>query len=162
MAGTSNDPEPSTFETKIFGRGLRDERPRYSTDSTNWEGLAHARLPADAWAYVHGSAGQRETDDKNRAAFRKWSIVPRRLVDMRGRMPDLSVTVFGQRMPFPVALAPVGVQTIFHRHGELASSRAAGREKVPFIFSSASSTSPEAVAEANGADAVRWYQIQLH
>lgn len=159
MGSTTNNPEPSTFENDIFRRGLQDQRPRFTTDSSKWAHLAHERLSADAWAYVHGSAGQRETDDKNLAAFRKWSIVPERLVDMKGSLPDMSATVFGQRVPFPIALAPVGVQSIFHHRGEIASAKAAGLEKVPFIFSSASSTSPEAVAEANGASSLRWYQV---
>ena len=160
MAGSTTAPQPIAFENDIFRRGLQDERPTFTTDSKQWEGMAHARLGIESWSYVHGSAGQRETDDKNVEAFRKWSIVPRRLVDMKGSLPDLSVTVFGQRIPFPIALAPVGVQSIFHHKGEIASARAAAKQKVPFVFSSAASTSPEAVAEANGANSVRWYQVR--
>jgi lactate 2-monooxygenase len=152
-------PDPAQYEAEAYAKGITYQRTRYTYDCKQWEALARDRLPVEAFNYVHCSAGTRETDDKNREAFRKWSIVPRRLVDQHERMPDMSVTVLGHKLPFPIALAPVGVQTIFHPYGETASARAAGKERVPYIFSSASSTSPEKVAEANGAESVRFYQL---
>jgi len=104
-------PSASAYEAQIYQKGLSFERTRYTFDTTKWQEMAHERLSHEAWNYVHCSAGQRETDDKNREAFRRYSIVPRRLVDMHKRMPDLSVEVLGQKIPFPIALAPVGVQT---------------------------------------------------
>jgi lactate 2-monooxygenase len=67
-------------------------------------------------------------------------------------------TLFGVKLPSPVLLAPVGVQGILHEDGELATARAAGRVGVPFIMSSLSTRSIEAVAKANG-DGHRWYQL---
>jgi isopentenyl diphosphate isomerase/L-lactate dehydrogenase-like FMN-dependent dehydrogenase len=66
--------------------------------------------------------------------------------------------VLRKEHPFPVAIAPVGVQRIFNPEGEMASARAAAKEDVPYIMSTASSTSIEGVAKANG-DGVRWYQL---
>ena len=43
----------------------------------------------------------------------------------RRRERDLSTTVLGTEMPAPLMLAPIGVQTIVHDDGELASARAA-------------------------------------
>jgi lactate 2-monooxygenase len=57
-----------------------------------------------------------------------------------------------------VILAPVGVQGILHKDGELATARAAGTVGVPMIMSTASTRSIEAVAKANG-DGHRWYQL---
>ena len=58
----------------------------------------------------------------------------------------------------PILVAPIGVQGIMHRDGELATARAAAKVGVPFIMSSASSRSIEDVAEANGAGP-RWFQL---
>jgi isopentenyl diphosphate isomerase/L-lactate dehydrogenase-like FMN-dependent dehydrogenase len=55
-------------------------------------------------------------------------------------------------------LAPVGVQSIVHEDGELATARAAHALGVPMILSTASSNTIEDVAEAN-ADGQRWYQL---
>lgn len=153
------DPDPLAYETSIFQKGLHYEKPRFPFDSTSWEPLALSRLSIESKNYIHGSAGTRETDDKNRAAFRKWSIVPNRLVDTDNKMPDLSVTVLGQKLPFPIAIAPVGVQRIFNPDGEEAAARAAAKEKVPYTLSTASSTSIEDVASANGEGGVRWFQL---
>jgi lactate 2-monooxygenase len=57
-----------------------------------------------------------------------------------------------------VLLAPIGVQTIVHPDGELASARAAAEIGLPLMTSTASATSMEEVAEANG-DSPRWYQL---
>lgn len=47
---------------------------------------------------------------------------------------------------------------IFNPDGEEAVARAAAKENVPFIMSTASSTSIEDVAKANG-DSTRWFQL---
>ena len=115
------------------------------------------RMSAESTGYVVGNAGSGETYRKNREAFQKWSIVPRRMVKTSA-FPDLSTHVLGQRIPVPIAIAPVGVQRIFNPDGEVASAAAAAKEQVPYIMSTASSTSIEDVAKANG-DGTRWYQL---
>lgn len=47
---------------------------------------------------------------------------------------------------------------IFNPDGEEATARAAAKQNVPYIMSTASSTSIEDVAEANG-EGVRWFQL---
>jgi lactate 2-monooxygenase len=61
-------------------------------------------------------------------------------------------------MPAPVMLAPIGVQTLLHEEGELASARAAAGLGLPLITSTASATSMEEIAEANE-DGPRWFQL---
>ena len=91
----------------------------------------------------------------NREAFRRWRIVPRMLEDVSER--DLSTTVLGTAMPAPVLLAPVGVQSIVHPDGELASARAAASLGVPYVASTAASHPLEDIAGA--AATARWYQL---
>ncbi|MBD2895047.1 Lactate 2-monooxygenase [Actinomadura sp. RB99] len=145
------------FQNSIYLQGLGDVRPPLPTDLTKLEGLAEGVLSAQAFGYVAGSAGSEATARANRDAFDRWRIVPRFLRDVAHR--DLSVEVLGTAMPSPVLLAPIGVQSIFHPDGELATARAAGAEGLTMVLSTASSHSIEEVAEANGDGAPRWYQL---
>jgi isopentenyl diphosphate isomerase/L-lactate dehydrogenase-like FMN-dependent dehydrogenase len=78
---------------------------------------------------------------------------------MRGSVErDLSRNILGTAMPAPLMIAPVGVQTLAHEEGELATARAAATLGVPYIHSTAASHSFEQVAEAS-ADGPRWYQL---
>lgn len=149
--------DPVEYETEVYQRGLEFARPPFSFKTDTWEPAAEERMSAESKGYVVGNAGTGETANKNRQAFAKWSIVPSRLVKTDG-LPDLSTAVLGKPLPFPLAVAPVGVQRIFNAEGELASAAAAAEESVPYIMSTASSTSIEDVAKANG-NGTRWYQL---
>jgi len=155
MAHKAN-PRPYTYENEVYSAGLRDSRPAITFNALEWESLARQRLSADSYGYVWGSAGTRQTDDNNLAAFKKWGIVPSRLV--RSDFPNLKTTLFGDEYDYPIAMAPVGVQRIFNHEGEVAAARAAEQEGVTYILSTASSTSIEDVAKANGSGP-RWYQL---
>lgn len=150
------DQRPYQYEQEIYSKGLSYERPPITFKSTEWEPRAKERLSAESWGYVGGNAGTGETCQKNLASFKKWSIVPNRLVP--ADFPNLKTTVLGKEYPYPLALAPVGVQKIFHAEAESGAAKAAAAEHVPYILSTASSTSIEDVATANG-DGDRWYQL---
>ncbi|TFY67213.1 hypothetical protein EVJ58_g1762 [Rhodofomes roseus] len=106
--------------------------------------------------YIFGSAGTGSTAEANRAAFRKWTIIPRVLRDISQR--NIETTLFGHTYPSPLLLAPIGAQGIVHPEGELATAAAAGALGVPYIMSSASTRSIEAIAKANGGGP-RWLQL---
>ena len=125
-------PDPVEYEKQIYQRGLQYEQPRFTFQTHKWEALATEQLSADSRGYVAGNAGTGETAKRNREAFGKWSIVPRRLVKTDG-LPDLSTQVLGQKHRFPIAIAPVGVQCIFNPDGELASAAAAAVQEVPYV-----------------------------
>jgi lactate 2-monooxygenase len=146
----------ANHQNEIYFRGAGGERPPITTDLGGLEEAARQVLDPQAFGYVAGSAGTGSTARANRAAFERWRIVPRMLRDVRER--DLSTTVLGTAMPAPVLLAPVGVQTIVHPDGELASARAATATGLVFIHSTAAAHSIEEVAEASG-DGDRWYQL---
>ncbi|RWA09380.1 hypothetical protein EKO27_g5723 [Xylaria grammica] len=156
-AGKRSQPNPVEYESSIYQKGLSYQRPPFTFKPLEWESLAAERMSADSKGYVVGSAGTGETANKNRAAFAKWSIIPRRLIKTTS-LPEISASVLGQKLPFPIACAPVGVQRIFNPDGEEAAASAAAKQNVPYIMSTASSTSIEDVARANG-DGVRWFQL---
>jgi L-lactate dehydrogenase (cytochrome) len=113
-------------------------------------------MTPEAADYVAGGAGAEDTVRANREAFDRWRIVPRMLRGVGTR--DLETTVLDTRLPAPVLLGPVGVQQIIHPDAEGATARAAGSLGVPYVHSTAASTSIEDAAAANGAGP-RWFQL---
>ena len=113
-------------------------------------------MTLEAFDYLDGGAGGGFTMSANRTAFDRWRIVPRML---RGvTRPDLSVEILGERIPFPVMLAPIGVQGIIHEEGELATARAAATLGIPITLSTASSRPMEPVADIMG-KVPHWFQL---
>lgn len=141
---------PHSYEVEVYQEGLNAKRPAITFNAFDWEKLAKGRLSADSFGYVWGSAGLVETDD-NQATF-----MPSRLVE--SDFLTLKITFFGDEYDYPLAIAPVGVQRIFHRDGEVATATAAQKEDVAYILSTASATSIENVAKANGSGP-RWHQL---
>ncbi|QWF78079.1 lactate 2-monooxygenase [Amycolatopsis sp. CA-230715] len=144
------------YQNEIYLQGLAGTTPAFTTDATGLEAAAERVLEPGPFSYVAGAAGAGATARANRAAFDRWKIVPRMLTDATHR--DLTTTVLGTPVPAPLVLAPVGVQTIVHPDGELATARAAAALGVPMVLSTASSNTIEDVAAANG-DGPRWFQL---
>jgi len=113
-------------------------------------------MSPEAWAYTAGGAGTGATMMTNRNAFDRWKIVPRMLRDVSQR--DLSVELFGTRLPAPLLLAPIGVLELLHPEADLAVARAARTLGVPMIFSNQASVPMEACARELG-DTPRWFQL---
>lgn len=122
----------------------------------DWEARAREVLAPGPFDYIAGGAGAESTMRANRDAFDRWRLCPKHLTGNEER--DGSVEVLGTRSPAPFFLAPVGVLSLAHADGERAAARAAAAAGVPFVVSTASSTSMEAIAEAMG-KAPRWYQL---
>ena len=123
----SETPPPlfGDYYREIYAKGmLAGERPALPIAWAELEERARESLDERAIAYIFGGAGSEDTMRANLEAFRRWRIVPRVLrQDLSAR--DLSIELLGTRMPAPVLLAPIGVQTLLHEEGELASARAA-------------------------------------
>lgn len=157
MSDPGHQPVPfANFQYEIYGRGLAGETPAISASISELEVLSRQKLSPEAYGYVAGGAGLELTVAANRRAFERVEILPRMLNDVSVR--DLNTEILGTRMPAPLMLAPVGVQSIVHPEGELAAARAAAAQGVPLILSTASSHTIEDVAQAMG-QASRWFQL---
>ncbi|KAM0747514.1 FMN-dependent alpha-hydroxy acid dehydrogenase-like protein [Meredithblackwellia eburnea MCA 4105] len=156
---SANQPEEpyvspwSLYQRFIYGS---QRAPPFSTSLVSLRELARAKLPAPAFWYIAGSAGDSQTEKNNTDAFKEWNIVPRMLVDANAR--DLRVNLFGTEYSSPVFIGPVGVNGIFHEDGEEAVARAARRLGIPAVMSTAATRSIERFAEQNG-DGQRWFQL---
>ena len=143
-------------QRSIFLRGLGGTRPRVPVAPDALEATARRALSPEAFAYLAGGAGMERTMAANRAAFDRWRLVPRVLRGAAER--DLSVCLFGHRLPAPLLLAPVGVLDLAHRAADLAVAKAAAARWLPFVFSSQASVPMEVCAAAMG-DAPRLFQL---
>ena len=146
----------SQRQMEIYKGGLAGQTPRQPISVEELERKAKSQLKPEAFDFLAGGAGSEETMRANREAFRRWRIVPRFLRNVARR--DLGVDLFGQRLPAPLMLAPIGVQSIFHKEAELAVARAARALGIPFILSTVSSRTIEEVAAEMG-DIPRWFQL---
>jgi len=140
----------------IYVAGVGGKKPAVPVAQAELARAAQGVMAPEAWAYVAGGAGRESTLDANRAAFERWRIVPRVLRDVEKR--DLSIELFGQRLPTPLLLCPIGVLELAHRDADLAVAKAAAALRVPYIFSNQASVPMEVCAAAMG-DAPRWFQL---
>ncbi len=158
---TPVSPIPSGMQRQqqIYTFGLQGGSLSIPISLSLLEQKAREILPPPAYDYVAGGASGEDTVRANREAFYRWRIVPRMLRDVARR--DLSVELFGSRLPAPVILGPVGVQGILHAKGEAASARAAASLGLPFALSTASSRTIEEVAQAadRAGNSLRWFQL---
>jgi 4-hydroxymandelate oxidase len=111
--------------------------------------------PAD-FDYVAGGAWDEITLAENEAAWRRYRLRPRVLVDV-GRI-ETATAMLGMPSTMPVAIAPMAVHGLAHPDGELATARAAAAAGVPFTLSTMSSRSIEEVAAA-APDGTHWFQL---
>ena len=141
-------PDPADYYREIYMRGLGGETPAIPVSVAELERRAVAAMEVRAANYVGAGAGSEDTIRANVEAFRRHRIVPRMLRDVSVR--DTSVELFGERLPGPFLLAPVGVLELTHRDADRAVAAAARTEGVPMVFSNQASAPMERCAELLG------------
>ena len=124
----------------------------------DYEVLARRRLDENAWEYFRGGAGDESTLRDNLAAFARWKLRPRVLVDVAE--VDTSTTVLGTPVAMPILVAPVALQRLAHPEGEAATARSAARAKTIMVLSTSATMRPGRVADA-ARNAPRWFQIYV-
>lgn len=118
--------------------------------------LAGRRLPRGVFDFIDGGAGDEVTLRDNRAAFGRWSLLPRVASNVAER--TLATTIVGAGSSLPLIIGPTGLAGFFHRDGEAGIATAAAGAGIPFCLSANSIASIEETA--NGAPpAERWFQI---
>jgi isopentenyl diphosphate isomerase/L-lactate dehydrogenase-like FMN-dependent dehydrogenase len=122
----------------------------------DYEELARARLDPGAYGYFAGGAGDEHTLRENAAAFTRWQLRPRVLVDVAE--VGAGTTVLGSEVSFPLLVAPTAFQRLAHPEGELATARAAAAAGTIMCLSTLSSVSPAELAAASPG-APLWFQL---
>jgi lactate 2-monooxygenase len=138
------------YQNEIYLAGLSGALPTMPMDFPGLEARAQAAMSPSLLSYVAGGAGDESTQRANVSAFQRWGLVPRMMVGARRR--DMSVDLFGIRLPSPLFMAPVGVIGLCAQdgHGDLATARAAARTGVPMVASTLSVDPLEQVAAEFG------------
>ncbi len=146
------------MQNEIYNAGLKGILPTWPVDFATLEKRAHEALGPMMTNYVAGGCGDEHTQDQNAAAFHRWGMVPRMMVDCSER--DLSIELFGQTYPSPLFMAPIGLngEASQDRHGDMAAARASALTGVPFCASTLSNDPLEDVKAACG-DTPAWFQL---
>ncbi|OBG34450.1 MULTISPECIES: alpha-hydroxy-acid oxidizing protein [Mycolicibacter] len=146
------------YQFEIYLQGLAGVVPALPMTYTELEAKAAAALSPSVWSYVAGGAGDERTQRANVTAFDGWGLIPRMFVGAAER--DLSIEMFGLRLPSPVFMAPIGVIGICAQdgHGDLASARAAAATGVPMMVSTLTADPLEDVAAEFG-DTPGFFQL---
>lgn len=122
------------------------------------EKYAQKHLEKSVYDYYSCGANSEQTLQENGDAFKRIRLCPRLLVDVSER--DLSTTILGDNLSFPVAISPTAMQSLAHQDGEIGTARAAASMGSGMILSSYSTKSIEDVA-ASSPDCLCWFQLYI-
>jgi isopentenyl diphosphate isomerase/L-lactate dehydrogenase-like FMN-dependent dehydrogenase len=120
----------------------------------DYEAAAAAKLDAGAYGYFAGGSRDEITLRDNLAAFGRWQLRPRVLVDVAGCTTE--TTVLGQALSMPLMVAPMAYQRVAHPDGEVGMASAARDAGVGMCLSTFATATIEEVA-ATGVP--RWFQL---
>src|SRR5262245_17071149 len=109
-----------------------------------FEEPARARLHPAAWAYYARGAWDEHTLLDSVAAWSRYRLRPRVLVDVEEL--DLRTTLLGREVAMPLGIAPAALHGMAHAAGECATARAAAGAGILQVVSTVASRSIEDVA----------------
>lgn len=143
-------PNYGDWQLTTYLEGLTGKQPEFPMSAAELARRAEQAMSKEIWSYVAGGAGDENTQDANVRAFRRYGLMPRMLAGAAER--DLSIEMFGHRLPTPLMLAPVGVIALCadDGHGDLATARASSSLGVPMVASTLMEDPMEEVAAALG------------
>ena len=119
--------------------------------------LARRRIPRFAFDLVDGGAESERNLRRNMEAFEEVELTPRYMVDVSE--VDTRTEIFGQSFDLPFGMAPIGMLNAFWPGADRILARLCARENIPYVASSAASTTLETLAEAAGGNG--WFQLYV-
>jgi 4-hydroxymandelate oxidase len=124
-----------------------------------YQTLAAQKLTKMALDYYASGAWDEITLRDNRAAFERYKLRPRMLVDVSQR--DLTTTILGQSLASPILIAPMAFQCLAHPEGEVATAKAAAKLGSVMILSTMATKTIEEVASFRN-HTPQWFQLYVH
>jgi isopentenyl diphosphate isomerase/L-lactate dehydrogenase-like FMN-dependent dehydrogenase len=112
-------------------------------------------LPKGGYGYIFGGSGAEYTKRENLRAMESIPIEPHFLSGVL--KPDLSTTILGQRLPFPIIVPPMGSHGLAHVSKEIGTAQAVHSVGTLMILSMQSNIPLEEVAKANPGP--KWMQL---
>jgi L-lactate dehydrogenase (cytochrome) len=120
--------------------------------------LARRRLPTPLFHFMDGGADDEVTLRENTSVFDQVQLVPSMLAG--NAKIDLSTTVLGEKIEWPVMLSPTGINRLFHHEGERAVARAAAKAGTVYSLSTMSNVSIEEIGALTSGP--KCFQIYIH
>ena len=120
--------------------------------------LAKKKLPSPIFHYIDGGADDEVTLKRNTESFNTCDLVPNVLSDVSS--VDLSTTVLGQKIDFPLFLSATAMHRLYHHHGERATAKAAEKMGTMFGISTMATTSIEDIGKLTNGP--KLFQIYIH
>jgi isopentenyl diphosphate isomerase/L-lactate dehydrogenase-like FMN-dependent dehydrogenase len=124
----------------------------------DFERRAQEVLDEGVHGYYFGGAGDEWTLRENVAAFGRYRLRPRTLVDVSG--VSAATTVLGAPVSMPLLVAPTALHRLAHPDGEPATARAAAAAGTLYTLSTLATSRPREVC-ANAPRAPRWFQLYV-
>lgn len=123
----------------------------------DFEALAAARVPREAWDYYRSGADDELALQRNRDAWRAWRVHYRVLVDVSE--VDTRTELLGTAVDSPIVVAPTAFHRLASERGELDTVAGAQRAGSLMTLSTLSNTPVEDVA-AGGSPV--WFQLYVY
>jgi len=120
--------------------------------------LAKKKLPSPIFHYIDGGADDEITLKRNTDSFNKCDLIPNVLTGASDI--DLSTTVLGQKIDFPLFLSATAMHRLYHHEGERATARAADKMGTMFGISTMSTTSIEEIGKLTKGP--KLFQLYIH
>jgi lactate 2-monooxygenase len=143
-------------QREIYLNGFAGKHPLIPTHFNRLEKTAKKVISKQAYAYIAGGAGLESTMRSNRDGFEKIQIIPRMLKNVSTR--DMSIELWGKKLPSPFFLSPIGVLEMVHAEADLAVGKAATSMNFPMVFSNQASKPMEEVSAVMG-EGTRLFQL---
>jgi len=96
--------------------------------------------------HIAGGADDEISLLDNETAFSRYALVPRQCAGLDLNAVDMSTTVLGHRLEWPIMCAPWGFQSLVHRDGEVGVAQEVHKLGSAYALSGASEVSLEALA----------------
>ena len=120
--------------------------------------LAKKKLPSPIYHYIDGGADDEITLKRNTESFNDCDLIPDVLNDVSN--VDLSTTVLGQKIDFPLFLSATAMHRLYHHHGERATAKAAEAMGTMFGISTMATVSIEEIAKLTNGP--KLFQLYIH
>lgn len=92
------------------------ERPLEQMGLRDLREIMRQKVPSEAWKHFNGAAETRATFHRNPRAFRQYLFRQKIFHDVVD--PDISIELFGHRLPMPAITAPVGSFSLIGKDAE--------------------------------------------
>jgi L-lactate dehydrogenase (cytochrome) len=119
---------------------------------------AKRRLPSPLFNFIDGGADDEVTLRGSTSIFDDCQLVPTALSDVS--TIDLTTTVFGKKIDWPVIMAPTGTNRLFHHEGERAVAKVAAEMGTIYSLSTMGTVSIEEIGALTTGP--KCFQVYIH